>query len=234
MMTESDLRKYVAEFLGTFVLVFMGCGSAVLTRGFIGFVGISFAFGLSVLAMAYAIGGISGCHINPAVSIAMLAAGKMKAKDTVIYIVMQCIGAIVAAAVLYVVALGMPGYTLAGGGLGQNGYDAASPYRFTMRSGFIAEVVLTFIFLMVIFGSTSERAPKGFAGISIGLSLVLIHLVGIPITGTSVNPARSLGPAVIVGGTALNQLWLFIVAPIIGGILAAALWRLLEEKAAAA
>jgi aquaporin Z len=234
MMTESDLRKYVAEFLGTFVLVFMGCGSAVLAGRYIGFVGISFGFGLSVLAMAYAIGGISGCHINPAVSIAMLAAGKMKAKDTVIYIVMQCIGAVVASAVLYVVALGLPGYTLAAGGLGQNGYDAASPGRFTMRSGFIAEVVLTFIFLLVIFGSTSERAPKGFAGISIGLSLVLIHLVGIPVTGTSVNPARSLGPAVIVGGTALNQLWLFLVAPVIGGILAAAVWRLLEEKAKAA
>lgn len=234
MMTESDLRKYVAEFLGTFVLVFIGCGSAVLAGRYIGSVGISFAFGLSVLAMAYAIGGISGCHINPAVSIAMLAAGKMKAKDTVIYIVMQCVGATVAAAVLYGVALGMPGYTLAMGGLGQNGYDAASPYGFTMRSGFIAEVILTFIFLLVIFGSTSERAPKGFAGISIGMSLVFIHLVGIPITWTSVNPARSLGPAVIVGGTALNQLWLFLVAPIIGGILAAAVWRLLEEKAAAA
>ena len=234
MMTESDMKKYVAELLGTFVLVFMGCGSAVLAGRYIGFVGISFAFGLSVLAMAYAIGGISGCHINPAVSIAMLAAGKMKAKDTVIYIVMQCIGATVAAAVLYIVALGMPGYTLVAGGLGQNGYDAASPYRFSMRSGFIAEVVLTFIFLLVIFGSTSEKAPKGFAGISIGLSLVLIHLVGIPITGTSVNPARSLGPAVIVGGTALNQLWLFLAAPILGALLAAAVWRLLEEKAVAA
>jgi aquaporin Z len=228
MSAIPDMKKYVAEFLGTFVLVFMGCGSAVLAGRYIGFVGISFAFGLSVLAMAYAIGGISGCHINPAVSISMLAAGKMKAKDTVIYIIMQCIGAIVAAAVLYAIALGMPGYTLAAGGLGQNGYDAASPYRFSMRSGFMAEVLLTFIFLLVIFGSTSDKAPKGFAGISIGLSLVLIHLVGIPITGTSVNPARSLGPALIVGGTALNQLWLFWAAPIIGGILAAAVWRLLE------
>jgi len=228
MMTESDMKKFVAEFLGTFVLVFMGCGSAVLAGRYIGNVGISFAFGLSVLAMAYAIGGISGCHINPAVSISMLVAGKMKAKDTVIYVIMQCVGAIVAAAVLYVIALGMPGYTLTAGGLGQNGYDIASPYRFSMRSGFIAEVLLTFIFLLVIFGSTSDKAPKGFAGISIGLSLVLIHLVGIPITGTSVNPARSLGPALIVGGTALNQLWLFWAAPIIGGILAAAVWRLLE------
>ena len=233
-MTVSEVKKYFAELLGTFVLVLLGCGSAVLAGRYIGFVGISFAFGLSLLAMVYAIGSISGCHINPAVSIAMLAAGKMKAKDTVIYIVMQSIGAIAAAGVLYVIALGMPGYTLAGGGLGQNGYDAASPGRFSLRSGFIAEVVLTFIFLLVIFGSTSERAPKGFAGISIGLSLVLIHLVGIPITGTSVNPARSLGPALIVGGTALNQLWLFWAAPILGALLAAAVWRLLEEKAVAA
>jgi aquaporin Z len=223
-----NVKKYVAELIGTFVLVFMGCGSAVLAGRYTGFVGVSLAFGLSVLAMAYAIGGISGCHINPAVSIAMLIAGKMKAKDTVIYVVMQCIGGIIGAAVLYVIALGMPGYTLTTGGLGQNGYDAQSPLGFSMRSGFIAEVVLTFIFLLVIFGSTSDRAPKGFAGIPIGLSLVLIHLVSIPITNTSVNPARSLGPALIVGGTALYQLWLFWVAPIIGGVLAAAVWRLLE------
>ncbi|HKZ93568.1 MAG TPA: aquaporin Z [Candidatus Bathyarchaeia archaeon] len=227
MMTVSEAKKYFAELLGTFVLVLLGCGSAVLAGRYIGFVGISFAFGLSVLAMAYAIGGISGCHINPAVSISMLAAGKMKAKDTAIYIAMQCVGALVAAGVLYVIALGMPGYTLATGGLGQNGYDAASPGRFSMRSAFIAEVVLTFIFLLVILGSTSEKAPKDFAGISIGLSLVLIHLVGIPVTGTSVNPARSLGPALIAGGTALSQLWLFWVAPILGGLLAAAVWRLM-------
>lgn len=139
-----------------------------------------------------------------------------------------------AAGVLYVIAVGMPGYTLASGGLGQNGYDAASFGGFSMRSGFIAEVVLTFIFLLVIFGSTSEKVPKGFAGISIGFSLVLIHLVGIPITGTSVNPARSLGPALIVGGTALNQLWLFLTAPVLGALLAAGVWRFLEEKAVAA
>ncbi len=228
MSAVPDVKKYVAEFLGTFVLVLMGCGSAVLAGRYIGFVGVSFAFGLSVLAMAYAIGGISGCHINPAVSISMFAAGKMNAKDTGIYVVMQCIGGIVGAAVLYVIALGMPGYLLTAGGLAQNGYDALSPLGFPMRSGFIAEVVLTFIFLLVIFGSTSEKAPKGFAGIPIGLSLVLIHLVSIPITNTSVNPARSLGPALIVGGAALNQLWLFWVAPIIGGVLAAAVWRLLE------
>lgn len=228
-----DLKKYFAELIGTFVLVFMGCGSAVFSGGvgtttFIGFVGIAFAFGLSVLVMVYAIGGISGCHINPAISISMLAAGKMKPKDTIIYIVMQCVGAVIAASLLYAVAVGKPGYVLAVNGLGQNGYDSASPGGFSMASGFIAEVILTFIFLLVIHGSTSDKAPKGFAGIAIGLSLVLIHLVGIPITGTSVNPARSLGPAVIVGGTALSQLWLFWVAPIIGGLLAAAVWKALE------
>jgi aquaporin Z len=230
MSIASSSRKYLAEFIGTFVLVFMGCGSAVLAGKYIGFVGIAFAFGLSVLVMVYAIGGISGCHINPAISISMLASGKMKAKDAAIYVVMQCLGAVVAATVLYAVALGMPGYSLAVNGLGQNGYGAASPGGFSMLSGFIAEVVLTFIFLLVIYGSTSEAVPKGFAGIPIGLSLVLIHLVGIPITGTSVNPARSLGPAVLVGGIALSQLWLFWVAPIIGGLLAAALWRFLGSK----
>jgi aquaporin Z len=206
----------------------MGCGSAVLAGGHIGFVGISFAFGLSVLAMAYTIGGISGCHINPAVSISMLAAGKMKWKDAVMYVIMQCVGAVIGAALLYSVAMGKTGYSIATYGLGQNGYGTASPSGFSMESGFVAEVVLTFIFLLVIFGSTSDKAPKGFAGLSIGLSLVLIHLVGIPITGTSVNPARSLGPAVIVGGIALSQLWLFCIAPILGGLLAAFVWKMLE------
>jgi aquaporin Z len=229
MSTNSDMKKYVAEMIGTFVLVFMGCGSAVIAgkHDQIGLVGISFAFGLSVLAMAYAIGSISGCHINPAVSISMFAAGKMKAEDTVIYIIAQCIGAIIGATVLYWVALGNPSFSLANG-LGQNGYDTASLGGFSMTSAFIAEVILTFIFLLVIHGATSKKAPKDFAGIAIGLSLVLIHLVGIPITGTSVNPARSLGPAIIVGGTALNQLWLFWAAPIIGAVLAAAVWRFLE------
>ena len=230
MSKVSDSEKYIAEFIGTFVLVFMGCGSAVIAGKFIGFMGIAFAFGLSVLVMVYAIGGISGCHINPAISISMLASGKMKLQDTVIYVVVQCMGAVVAAALLYSIAIGSPGYSLAVNGLGQNGYGEASPGGFSMTSGFIAEVVLTFIFLLVIYGSTSERAPKGFAGLSIGLSLVLIHLVGIPITGTSVNPARSLGPAIMVGGVALNQLWLFWVAPIIGGLLASLVWRVLEPK----
>ena len=231
MSEVTDSKKYAAELVGTFVLVFIGCGSATLAGKYIGFVGIAFAFGLSVLTMVYTIGGFSGCHINPAISISMLAAGKMKLKDTVIYVIVQCVGAVIAAAVIYAVAVGNPAYSLAVNGLGQNGYGVASPGGFSMTSGFIAEVVLTFIFLLVIYGSTSEKAPKGFAGVAIGLSLVMIHLVGIPIDGTSVNPARSLGPAVIVGGTALNQLWLFWVAPIIGGLLAAVFWRFVNAPA---
>ncbi len=225
-------KKYVAELVGTFVLVFMGCGSAVFAGAHIGALGISFAFGLSVLAMVYAIGGISGCHINPAISVSMFAAGKISLKDMLIYVAVQCVGAIIAAALVYGIASGDPSYNLTFNGLGQNGYDNASPAGFSMVSGMLAEIVLTFIFLLVIFGSTSEKAPTGFAGIAIGLSLVLIHLVGIPITGTSVNPARSLGPAVMLGVfgqfTALSQLWMFWVAPIIGGILASVLWRLLK------
>ena len=237
MSESSAVKKYVAELIGTLVLVLMGCGSAVLAgRNFgglagIGAVGISFAFGISVLAMAYAIGGISGCHINPAVSISMLAAGKISVKDTIGYVIAQCVGGTIGAALLYSIAVGIPTYSLSLNGLGQNGFGAASPAGYSMMSAFIAEVVLTFIFLLVILGSTSEKAPKGFAGISIGLSLVLIHLVGIPVTGTSVNPARSLGPALIMGiadTTALNQLWLFWVAPIIGGLLAAVVWRILK------
>lgn len=229
---SNAVKKYVAELLGTFVLVLMGCGSAVLAGPYIGYVGVSFAFGLSVVAMVYAIGSISGCHINPAVSISMLVAGKISVKDTVVYIIAQCVGAIAGAAALYQIALGRPLYDLASTGLGQNGYDAASPGGFSMVSAFFAEVLLTFIFLLVIHGSTSEKAPKGFAGLSIGLSLVLIHLVGIPITNTSVNPARSLGPALIVGiltdGAALTQLWLFWVAPIIGAVVAAVIWKAVE------
>ena len=201
----------------------MGCGSAVLAGSYIGNVGIAFAFGLAVLAMVYAIGSISGCHINPAVTVSMLAAGKIKVKDAAAYIGAQCVGAIIGAGALLVVASGNPAYSLAANGLGQNQFST-----FSMASAFAAEVGLTFIFLLVILGSTSISAPKGFAGISIGLSLVLIHLVGIPITGTSVNPARSLGPALFVGGAALNQLWLFWVAPIVGGVLAALVWKLLK------
>src|SRR5512137_5221 len=217
----STPKKYIAELIGTMVLVLMGCGSAVIAGtnfaglGGNGTVGISLAFGLAVLVMVYAIGSISGCHINPAISISMLVAGKLSVKDTVFYVVFQCVGAIIGAGILYAIAVGNPAYNLALNGLGQNGYGTASPAGYNLTSALIAEIVLTFIFLLVIFGSTSERAPKGFAGLSIGLSLVLIHLVAIPIDGTSVNPARSLGPAIFAGisdTTALSQLWLFIVA----------------------
>jgi len=226
--TLSTTKKYAAELLGTFVLVLMGCGSAVLAGSYIGATGISFAFGLAVLAMAYTIGGISGCHINPAVTISMLAAGKINTRDAAAYIISQCIGATLGAGVLYLIASGLTGYSLAGVGLGQNGYDAYSPAGYGLVASFTVEVTLTFIFLLVIHGATSSKAPQGFAGLAIGLSLVLIHLVGIPVTGTSVNPARSLGPALFVGGVALSQLWLFWVAPIIGAILAAYVWKAIE------
>ncbi len=224
------MKKYVAELIGTFALVLIGCGSAVIAGEYIGFLGISFAFGLTVLVMVYAIGNISGCHINPAITVAMLVAGKMKSKDAMAYIIVQCIGAIIAAGVLFVIASGQADYSLAANGLGQNGYGTLSPGGYSLVACIIAEIVLTGLFLFVIFGSTSKDAPKGFAGVSIGFSLILIHLVGIPITGTSVNPARSLGPAIFVGGETLSQLWLFWVAPVIGGILAAIVWKYIFEK----
>ncbi len=229
-MAESSGRKYVAEFIGTFCLVLIGCGSAVIAGQHIGFLGISFAFGLAVLAMVYAIGGISGCHINPAVSVAMLVAGKQRLKDTVFYVIAQCLGGIAAAAVLYLIASGLPGYSVAANGLGQNGFGVHSPGGYSLVACLVAEVVLTALFLFTILGATSARAPAGFAGIPIGLSLVFVHLVGIPITGTSVNPARSLGPAVFAGSGALSQLWLFIVAPLAGGIIAALVWRLVFDR----
>ena len=226
-----DTQKYVAEFLGTFALVFIGCGSAVIAGGQIGYAGISFAFGLTVLAMVYAIGPISGCHINPAISIAMLVAGKMKGKDALMYIIAQCLGAVVAAGILLAIANGVSGYDLATDGLGQNGFGRdGSPAGYSLAACFLAEVVLTAIFLFVIFGSTSKGAPKGFAGLSIGFSLVLIHLVGIPITGTSVNPARSLGPAIFARGDAISQVWLFLIAPVLGAIVAALIWKLFFES----
>ena len=245
-MTESEkitlptpiapTKKYIAELIGTMVLVLMGCGSAVIAGANLGglngdgTVGIAFAFGLAVLAMVYAIGAISGCHINPAISISMFVAGKLSGKDTAFYVVFQCVGAIIGAGILYAIAVGNPAYNLAVNGLGQNGYGTASPGGYNLVSALIAEIVLTFIFLLAIFGSTSANAPKGFAGLAIGLTLVLIHLVAIPIDGTSVNPARSLGPALFAGTTALSQLWLFIVAPIIGGILAAIVWKTFKQK----
>jgi len=224
-----DYQKYAAELLGTFALVFIGCGSAVIAGSYIGFLGISLAFGLAVLAMVYAIGGISGCHINPAITVAMLLNGKIKAKDAGAYIAMQCVGAILGAAVLFAIMSGQSGWEVKDG-LGQNGYDAHSPGEFPLMACFIAEVVLTMLFLLVIFGATSKFSPSGFAGIPIGLSLVFIHLVGIPITGTSVNPARSLGPALFVGGDAINQLWLFWVAPMAGAVIAALIWKYVFEK----
>jgi len=224
-MKGDDCKKYAAELIGTAALVLIGCGSAVIAGQHVGFLGIAFAFGLTVLVMVYAIGNISGCHINPAITVAMLVAGKIKGKDAIAYIIAQCIGAIIGAGILLAIAKGLPGYSLAENGLGQNGFGAQSPAGYAMWACFVAELVLTALFLFVIFGSTSEKAPKGFAGISIGFTLVLIHIVGIPITGTSVNPARSLGPAVFVGGDALPQLWLFWVAPLVGGILAAIIWK---------
>jgi aquaporin Z len=224
-----DTKKYLAELLGTFVLVFFGTGSAVVAGKSIGVLGIALAFGIAVLVMVYAIGSISGCHINPAITIAMLLNGKIGSKDAAMYIIAQCIGAIIASALLFAIMTGNPAYNIATDGLGQNGYGIASPGGYSLVSGLIAEVILTFIFLMVIFGATSKPAPAGFAGIAIGLSLTTVHLVGIMITGTSVNPARSLGPALVVGGVALSQLWLFIVAPIIGAAVAAMVWKHLFE-----
>ena len=216
-------KKYIAELIGTMVLVLMGCGGAVIAGQAIGNVGIAFCFGLAVLAMVYAIGSVSGCYINPAISISMLAAGKLSIKDTIFYVVFQCVGAIIGAGILYAIAIGNSSYSLAANGLGANQYST-----YSLASVFIAEVVLTFLFVLVVHGSTHERAPKGFAGIAIGLTLTLIHIVAIPIDGTSVNPARSLGPALIVGGTALSQLWVFWVAPIIGGIIAAVVWKIFK------
>ncbi len=231
-------KKYIAEMIGTFVLVLIGCGSAVIAGDYIGYLGISIAFGLAVLVMVYTIGPISGCHINPAITIAMLVGGKIKGKDAVAYIVVQIIGALIAAGVLFGIASGLDGYSISANGLGQNFYGqetvlkdgVETTFGYTMAAAFAAEVVLTFVFLLVIFGATSEKAPKGFAGIPIGLALVIIHLVGIPITGTSVNPARSIGPALFVGNGAIEELWLFIVAPIIGAIFAALVWKYIIEE----
>lgn len=233
-MAAKSWKRYLAELIGTFCLVLIGCGSAVIAGDKIGFAGISAAFGLAVLAMVYTIGPISGCHINPAISVAMLVAGRQKFVDTLLYIVAQCIGAVLGALVLLAIARGLPWYSTAANGLGQNGFGAQSPGGYPFTSAVIAEVVLTALFVFVVFGATSEKAPAGFAGIAIGLALAFIHLVGIPITGTSVNPARSLGPAVVVGGQAVAQLWVFINAPIVGGIIAALVWRLVSEKKATA
>lgn len=216
-------RRATAEFIGTFWLVFGGCGSAVLAAAFpnvgIGFLGVALAFGLTVLTMAYAIGHISGCHLNPAVSVGLAVGKRFPASDLFAYVVAQVAGAIVAAAVLFVIASGKAGFDLAGG-FAANGYAAHSPGGYSLVACLVAEVVLTFMFLMIILGATDRRAPQGFAPIAIGLGLTLIHLIGIPVTNLSVNPARSTGPALFVGGWALQQLWLFWLAPIVGAAIA--------------
>lgn len=230
-------KKLIAELLGTFWLVFGGCGSAVLAAAFggietnlgIGLVGVSLAFGLTVLTMAYAIGHISGCHLNPAVTLGLVAGGRHPAKEAAPYILAQTVGAIAAAGVLYVIATGKAGAEI--GGFAANGFAEHSPGGYGMVAAIVAEVVLTFFFLLVIMGSTDARAPSGFAPIAIGLCLTLIHLIGIPVTNLSVNPARSTGPALFVGGWALAQLWLFWVAPIVGGALGGIVYRqVLEPK----
>lgn len=227
------LKKLFAEFIGTFWLVFGGCGSAVLAAGFpdlgIGFVGVSFAFGLTVLTMAYAVGGISGGHFNPAVSLGLTAAGRFPAASLPGYIIAQVVGAVVAALMLYLIASGKAGWMP--GGFASNGYGEHSPGGYSMMSAFIAEALLTFMFLLIILGSTHGRAPTGFAPISIGLGLTLIHLISIPLTNTSVNPARSTGVAFFAeGGWALPQLWLFWVAPILGAVVAGLVWKALGES----
>ena len=226
-------KKLGAEFLGTAWLVFGGCGSAVLAAAFpalgIGFVGVALAFGLSVLTMAYAVGHISGGHFNPAVTVGLWAGGRFKAGEILPYWIAQVLGAVAGAFVLSLIATGKTGFDLAASGFAANGYAEHSPGGYSLVAGFVAEVVLTFFFLLVILGSTDRRAPAGFAPIAIGLALTLIHLVGIPVTNTSVNPARSTAPALFVGGWALAQLWLFWVAPIVGAAAAGAIGRWLGE-----
>lgn len=226
-------NRLFAEFVGTFWLVLGGCGSAVLAAAFpnvgIGLLGVALAFGLTVLTMAFAIGHISGCHLNPAVTLGLVVGGRFKASEAIPYMIAQVIGAIVAAAILYLIASGKTGFDIAGG-LASNGYGEHSPGQYSLLSGLVSEIVMTFMFLMVILGATDERAPKGFAPIAIGLALTLIHLISIPVTNTSVNPARSTGPALMVGGWALQQLWLFWVAPLVGAALAGLVYPLIGGK----
>jgi aquaporin Z len=226
-------KKLAAEFIGTFWLVLGGCGSAVLAAAFpelgIGFVGVSLAFGLTVLTMAYAIGHISGCHLNPAVTVGLWAGGRHPAGEVFPYIAAQVIGGFVGALVLYMIASGKAGFDLAGG-LASNGYGEHSPGGYSMGAGFLTEVVMTLMFLLIILGATDRRAPAGFAPIAIGLGLTLIHLISIPVTNTSVNPARSTGPALLVQDWALSQLWLFWLAPILGALVAGYVYRWLGSE----
>lgn len=227
------MNRYGAEFFGTFWLVLGGCGSAVLAAAFpevgIGLLGVSLAFGLTLLTMAFAIGHISGCHLNPAVSIGLWAGGRFPAKDLVPYIIAQVLGGIVAGGVLYLIASGKPGFELAAG-FASNGYGAHSPGGYSMEAALITEIVMTMMFLVIILGATDKRAPQGFAPIAIGLCLTLIHLISIPVTNTSVNPARSTGVALYVGDWATAQLWLFWVAPTVGGILGAVVYRVIGKE----
>jgi aquaporin Z len=231
-----DFRKYAAEAIGTFWLTFAGCGSAVIAAGFpqtgIGLLGVALAFGLTVLTMAYAIGHISGCHLNPAVTVGLAAGGRFPTGQIVPYVVAQVVGAVAAAAVLYIVASGAPDFDLAKG-FAANGYAEHSPGHYSLLSALVTEVLMTMMFLFIIMGSTHGRAPAGFAPLAIGLGLTLIHLVSIPVTNTSVNPARSTGPALFVGGWALTQLWLFWIAPLIGGALGGGLYRWISKEPSA-
>jgi aquaporin Z len=226
-------KRVGAEFIGTFWLVLGGCGSAVLAAAFpqvgIGLHGVSLAFGLTVLTMAYAIGHISGCHLNPAVSVGLVVGGRFRAAELLPYIIAQVLGAIVAAAVLYFIASGKAGFDLSGG-LASNGYGAHSPGGYSLSAGLVTEVIMTAMFLLIILGATDERAPQGLAPVAIGLGLTLIHLISIPVTNTSVNPARSTGPALMVGGWALGQLWVFWVAPLLGAILGGMVYSWLGAK----
>ena len=228
-----NAKKYAAEAIGTFWLTFAGCGSAVIAAGFphvgIGLLGVSFAFGLSVVTMAFAIGHISGCHLNPAVTLGLTAGGRFPAGQVAPYIIAQVIGAVAASALLYTIASGAPGFDVAKG-FAANGYDAHSPGGYSLAAGFTMELVMTAVFLFIIMGATHGKAPAGFAPLAIGLALVLIHLVSIPVTNTSVNPARSTGPALFVGGWALQQLWLFWVAPLIGGVIGGVVYRWLSNE----
>lgn len=221
-------KRMGAEFIGTFWLVLGGCGSAVLAANFggtgIGLLGVAFAFGLTVLTMVFALGHVSGGHFNPAISFGLMVGGRFKAADFIFYVIAQVLGATLAAAVLYYIASGHAGFDIANG-LANNGYGEHSPGHYSMASGFVTEVIMTFMFLIIILGSTDERAPKGFAALAIGLGLTLIHLISIPITNTSVNPARSTGPALIVGGWALAQLWFFWLAPLLGALIAGITYR---------
>jgi aquaporin Z len=231
-------KRLGAEFIGTFWLVLGGCGSAVLAgiisqKGIevgIGFHGVALAFGLTVLTMAYAIGHISGCHLNPAVSVGLVVGGRFKTTELLPYIIVQVVGAFVAALVLYLIASGKADFDLQNSGLGANGYGTHSPGGYSLLAGFVTEVVMTGMFLLIILGATDERAPQGLAPVAIGLALTLIHLISIPVTGTSVNPARSTGPALVKGGWALGQLWLFWIAPLIGAVLGGAAYKWLGAK----